>query len=535
MSQSHKDQLARQYHLDDEALNDIVRKVEDAWFSILRSEPTPWPIKVFGTYMIVEDDNGLARVEYTVSDEGAVEFGAISRVEQVFVAARDPNPLESKHPLRKAQDLMQRAGRFGIDGLRAMGFHSSTGEGSPELGQTSKGSPTPSIQYAADDMRDGDAIFMQSKLTVYSDNDERYVGGVVLEPGDDNAYGDIWEAEDIRIMSQRFMEGSQHMDWMHTTQLVAKPVESVYFPTVEEGGQAKYQFWGEEIDAGSWWLGSRVTNDAAWKQVKAGELTGFSIFAIKGGSDVSSNAKYGVGGPAVPAPEGRKMSHKDWSITMVALVDAPAVKKATYVTMRRAPEGSAQGVAYSDRTGGDLPTPVLGQVSKLLYQINQAEPQGDMMKRIAEILAYADQENGAGTLEVEKEVVETPTEGANIETPADKVETPTETPTETPADKVETPDEGPSLASISAQITTFTDGQPAMIDLKISEAMKPFDDRMKALESRSNRQSGVGSLPGLNGVTGEEEDGETPKIENDWVNYGMKPSPQTRSEETSRR
>ena len=515
----------RQYHLDDEALNDIVRKVEDAWFAILRPGPTPWPVKVFGTYMIVEDEDGLARVEYTAEEDDGVRFGEITRVEQVFVAARDPNSPQSKHPLRRAMNLMEKAARAGIDGLRAKGFHSSPGEGGQESGQTSQGSPDPSD---LEPMSDGDAIFMQAPLTIYSDNDERYVGGVVLEPGSDNAYGDVWEAEDIRIMSQRFMEGSQHMDWMHTTKMVAKPVESVYFPTVEEGGQATYKFWDEDIQAGSWWLGSRVTDAEAWGQVKRGELTGFSIFAIKGAGDSSGNRKYAkVGGPAVQAPEGRKMSHKDWEITMVALVDAPAVRKATYVTMRRAPSG--KGVAYSDQTGIDLPEPVVSRVSRLLYDINQADPQGDVMKKIANILAYAAEADAQLAEQEESEaaaVASIDGAPATTEPPAEPTETldPEGTSMDGPTGTPE-PDEGPTLASISKQITDFVGDQPGLIDQKIQDGLAPLDARIKLLEQRSNRMSANGALPGQTGLENEEEEyAGSKRFENDWVNYGTKPS-----------
>ena len=76
-------------------------------------------------------------------------------------------------------------------------------------------------------------MFLQVPLRVYSgeDDEERYVGGLVLEPGNDNAYGDIWEARDIRLMAHRFMENSRHIDYMHTTKVAAIPVEAINAPT----------------------------------------------------------------------------------------------------------------------------------------------------------------------------------------------------------------------------------------------------------------------------------------------------------------
>ena len=41
----------------------------------------------------------------------------------------------------------------------------------------------------------GEGCLLRAPLRVYSDVDERYVGGLVLTHGDDNAHGDIWEAK----------------------------------------------------------------------------------------------------------------------------------------------------------------------------------------------------------------------------------------------------------------------------------------------------------------------------------------------------
>ena len=45
--------------------------------------------------------------------------------------------------------------------------------------------------------------------------------------------------------------------------------------------------------------------------------------------------------PKGQAPAGQHMTADEWEITMVSLVDNPAVNKATYVKMRRAPDGQA--------------------------------------------------------------------------------------------------------------------------------------------------------------------------------------------------
>lgn len=103
----------------------------------------------------------------------------------------------------------------------------------------------------------GDRWLLRVPLRVYSDVDERYVGGLVLTHGDDNAHGDIWEAKDIRILAHRFMEQSRHIECIHNTKVVAFPVEAFYFPTAEEGGQEEYAIYGETVSGGFCWLGSR--------------------------------------------------------------------------------------------------------------------------------------------------------------------------------------------------------------------------------------------------------------------------------------
>ena len=108
----------------------------------------------------------------------------------------------------------------------------------------------------------GEGWLLQVPLRVYRDDEERYVGGLVLTQGNDNQFGDIWDARDIRILAHRFMEQSQHIDYMHTTKVVAVPVESFYFPTPRKrAGSRNTPSTGRPFPAvpGGWAAGSRTT------------------------------------------------------------------------------------------------------------------------------------------------------------------------------------------------------------------------------------------------------------------------------------
>ena len=131
-------------------------------------------------------------------------------------------------------------------------------------------------------------------------DDERFVLGVVLEPEVVDAQGDIYSAEEVRQAAHRFMEelwpasqchpsdsplrGSRPVSSLREEAVVGglglmhrfrvngqvKVLESYLAPTDFEMGEVK-------VRKGTWLLAVRILSDALWEQVKAGELTGFSI------------------------------------------------------------------------------------------------------------------------------------------------------------------------------------------------------------------------------------------------------------------
>lgn len=102
--------------------------------------------------------------------------------------------------------------------------------------------------------------------------EQRLVTGIVLEPEVVDSQGDVYSADEIARAAHGWMEQFQNMGHMHQTLINSgvRPVESYCAPCDLELG-------GQPVKAGTWLLVVHVISDAVWAQVKAGELTGFSI------------------------------------------------------------------------------------------------------------------------------------------------------------------------------------------------------------------------------------------------------------------
>jgi DNA adenine methylase len=135
-----------------------------------------------------------------------------------------------------------------------------------------------------DERRDaGDGLVtaaLQKRIPLLKTSEERYVFGVVLEPEKVDAQQDIYSAAEVRDAAHRFMEEYRNLGLMHREILgeQVKILESYLAP-------AEFEADGTRIKKGTWLLAVRVLDDELWKQVKAGELTGFSI----GGSALRSS------------------------------------------------------------------------------------------------------------------------------------------------------------------------------------------------------------------------------------------------------
>lgn len=102
--------------------------------------------------------------------------------------------------------------------------------------------------------------------------DERFVLGIVLEPDVIDSQGDTYSADEIRRAAHLFMEEFGGLGVMHRMSVDddVKILESYLAPT-------DFQIGDVTVRQGTWLLAVRVLGDVLWDQIKAGELTGFSI------------------------------------------------------------------------------------------------------------------------------------------------------------------------------------------------------------------------------------------------------------------
>lgn len=128
------------------------------------------------------------------------------------------------------------------------------------------------------------AQIIQLFKTEKSDDEERYVLGVVLEPNDGagaplkpDTQGDIYSAEEVRQACHLFMEKFQNMGHMHR-KLVNKKVKLVECYIAPATFKIKDPYGNEiTIHKGTWLMGVHIVDQKLWKKVKEDDLTGFSI------------------------------------------------------------------------------------------------------------------------------------------------------------------------------------------------------------------------------------------------------------------
>jgi DNA adenine methylase len=113
---------------------------------------------------------------------------------------------------------------------------------------------------------------LSKRIPLLKTSEERYVLGIVLEPERVDAQQDIYSAAEVRDAAHRFMEGYRNLGLMHREILgeQVKILESYLAP-------AEFEVDATRIKRGTWLLAVRVVDDELWRQIKTGELTGFSI------------------------------------------------------------------------------------------------------------------------------------------------------------------------------------------------------------------------------------------------------------------
>jgi len=103
--------------------------------------------------------------------------------------------------------------------------------------------------------------------------DEHIIGGIVYEPDIVDSQGDSATTEEIRRAAFDFMANIQRFDVRHSEQAnpQIKVLESYIAPQ-------ELLINGHRIRKGSWYMTLRVLDEQVWRDIKAGKLTGFSIF-----------------------------------------------------------------------------------------------------------------------------------------------------------------------------------------------------------------------------------------------------------------
>lgn len=115
--------------------------------------------------------------------------------------------------------------------------------------------------------------------------EERYVLGIVMEPGSVDTQGQTENAEEIRKACFGWMEAYRtdgeagHFAVQHARNSKGEVVASdEKFSLLENYIQKSDEMFGEEqIKSGSWVMAIRVKDDSMWEAIKSGDFTGFSI------------------------------------------------------------------------------------------------------------------------------------------------------------------------------------------------------------------------------------------------------------------
>jgi cation transport regulator ChaB len=117
---------------------------------------------------------------------------------------------------------------------------------------------------------------VQKSLTatfIKADNEQQLVTGIVLEPETVDAQGDIISAEVIEKAAHNFLAKSRIIGKQHKGKAMAEVVESYIAPRDMQIGE-------QGVKKGSWIMSVKVHDNSLWEEVKAGEITGFSIGAL---------------------------------------------------------------------------------------------------------------------------------------------------------------------------------------------------------------------------------------------------------------
>lgn len=105
-------------------------------------------------------------------------------------------------------------------------------------------------------------------------DEQRYILGEVLIPGETDSQGDIYDEDTVRQAAHEFMRGFMRgkLGLQHEGRLTSEVdlLES-YIAPIDMEIEGRY------VKRGTWLMAWRVNDDQMWDDVKSGRLTGFSI------------------------------------------------------------------------------------------------------------------------------------------------------------------------------------------------------------------------------------------------------------------
>ncbi|WP_435075965.1 XkdF-like putative serine protease domain-containing protein [Halococcus sp. AFM35] len=199
---------------------------------------------------------------------------------------------------------------------------------------------------------------------VSKDADEQVVTAPVLVPDQPDRERHKYRAENIANVARSFLPDGK-IDAMHAGGDVGHPTESYVAPDT-----LRFDGADRTIPAGTWMVSAKVTDESVWRDIKAGDLTGVSVFgpvravydsdgeqldieeiARPVGPSTGAGAQpelansFADGGPSMelpPAPVGETWTVEFAEATHVSIVDDPAVQAASFVVAKSASGSGTQ-------------------------------------------------------------------------------------------------------------------------------------------------------------------------------------------------
>lgn len=112
-------------------------------------------------------------------------------------------------------------------------------------------------------------LFVNAQI-LKAEQEQQLVTGIVMEPGEFDAHGDVTTADEIERAAHMYLLNSRVVGEQHSKPAPAYVVESWIAPSDMTVGE-------QDVKAGSWLMTVKVDDEEMWGQVKSGDFTGFSI------------------------------------------------------------------------------------------------------------------------------------------------------------------------------------------------------------------------------------------------------------------